>query len=415
MKHKWLVFVLPLLILVIAFAGGFTLLWRFFLFVVVLLSLSYLWMRLGSRGIGGRVEKVPDHGRVGEFFEEEFTVTRLSRVPAPFIEVSEDTDLPGYRNSISLNLASPGSYHWRARAYCRRRGAYRIGALTVRVSDPLGFFTSYQCIGVPREITVFPAALELPFFQVLPQQQPGESPRRWLVSELGPGVSRVREYVSGDSLRRIHWPTTAHTGRLVVKEFDPDRPSYTFKNIWIVLDMYHASRLGEGDNSTDEYAITIAASLATQYIKGGKSVGLMASGDRPCLVLPGTGDEHLEDILRALAVMKAAGRVPIDELLASQAERFEAGSAIIVIMPSQDRPVAAPLRHAINRGLIANAILLDSRSFGGAAGPSLGARHLAAGGFRVYVVRRGQDIAAALDSRVFSPNLQFAGDRVLSD
>jgi uncharacterized protein (DUF58 family) len=415
MKNKWLIIVIPLLILAVAFAGGFTVLWRFFLFVVVLLSLSYLWMRLGSRGIGGRVEKVPEHGQVGEFFEEEFTVFRLSRVPAPIIEVTEATDLPGYRNSISLNLASSGSYHWRTRAYCRRRGAYHLGALTVKVSDPLGIFSGYQCIGENREITVFPAALELPFFQVLPQQQPGESPRRWLVSELGPGVSRVREYTSGDSLRRIHWPTTAHTGRLVVKEFDPDRPNYTFKNIWIILDMYHASRLGEGDNSTEEYAVTIATSLATKYIDSGKSVGLISSANRPFLVLPGTGKEHLQDILRALALMKAEGRVPIDELLESQVERFEAGSAIIVIMPSQDRTLAAPLRHAINRGLIANAILLDSRGFGGDTGPSVSARHLASGGFRVYVVRRGQDIAAALDSRIFSPNLQFAGDRVLSD
>jgi uncharacterized protein (DUF58 family) len=414
MKNRWLYIALPLFILAVALAGGFTLLWRFFVFVAVLLLLSYLWMRLGSRGIGGGVEKTPDCCRVGEYFEEEFTVTRLSRVPAPLIEVSEETDLPGYRNSVSFSLASPGPFRWRTRAYCRRRGSYRVGALNVKVTDPLGFFSSYQRIGEHRGVIVFPAALELPFFQVLPHQQPGESPRRWLVSELGPGVSRVREYTSGDSLRRIHWPTTAHTGRLVVKEFDPDRPSYTFKNIWLVLDIHRASRFGEGDDSTEEYGITIAASLAAKYIESGKRVGLIASGDRPCLVLPGTGDEHLQNILRSLALMKATGSIPIDELLASQAERFEAGAAVIVIMPSQDRAVAPPLRQAINRGLIANAILLDSRSFGGGTGASFNARQLASGGFRVYVVRRGQDIAAALDSRVFSLNLPLTGEKIFN-
>jgi uncharacterized protein (DUF58 family) len=412
MKNRWLVIVLPLLILVLAFAGGFTLLWRFFVFIVVVLLLSYLWTLLGARGIDGRLEKTAEYCRAGEYFEEVFTLKRLSQVPAPLVEVREETDLPGYRNIISFNLASPGSYHWRTRAYCQRRGRYHVGALAVKVTDPLGFFSSYQRIGEHRDVIVYPATLELPFFQVLPQQEPGESPRRWLASELGPNASRVREYTSGDSLRRIHWPTTAHTGRLVVKEFDPDRPNYTFKNIWIVLDMHEASRLGEGDETTEEYGITIAASLAGKFIGSGKNVGLISSGDQSCLVLPGNGDEHLQDILRSLALIKAAGKVPIDELMVSQAERFEAGSAVIVIMPSHNRATAVPLRHAINRGVIANAILLDTISFGGEIGAAVAARQLATSGFRVYVVRRGQDIPGALDSRVFSPNIQYAGDRI---
>jgi uncharacterized protein (DUF58 family) len=409
MKIHWLVFVIPLLILALAFAGGFTLLWRFFIFIVVLLLLGYLWTRLGARGFHGRLDKTADHCQVGKYFEEEFTVSRSSRLPAPLVEVRELTDLPGYRNNISFNFTSTGAYHWRAKAYCSHRGRYRIGALEVKVTDPLGFLAMYQYTGESREIVVYPATLELPFFQVLPYQEPGRNPRRWLASELSPNAARVREYTSGDSLRHIHWQTTAHTGRLVVKEFDPDRPSYNFKSIWLVLDMHRDSRLGEGDETTEEYAITIAASLAKKYIDSGKNVGLIASGAQSFLVLPGTGEDHLGDILRSLALMKANGSIPIDELLLSQAERFETGSAVIVIMPSHDRAIAAPLRHVINRGVIANAILLDSASFGGTTGAAVASRHLASGGFRVYIVRRGQDIPGALDSRVFSLNLPYAG------
>jgi uncharacterized protein (DUF58 family) len=411
MKKRWLVYVIPLLILVIALAGGFTLLWRFFVFIVVLLLLSYFWTRLGVGGFEGRVEKTTDRSQVGKYFEEEFTVSRLGRIPVPLAEIYEDTDLPGYRNVITGNFFTTGSYHWRARAYCRRRGRYRIGSLMVRVTDPLGIFSAYENIGDSRGIVVYPSTLELPFFQVLPLQEPGQNPRRWMASELSPNASRVREYTSGDSLRHIHWQTTAHTGQLVVKEFDPDRPNYAYKNIWLVLDMHQASRRGEGDETTDEYGITIAASLAKKYIDSGKSVGLISSGEQPFLILPDTGDEHLQDVLRSLTVMEATGKIPIDELLAYQAERFDAGSAVIVIMPSSDRPVAATLRQVINRGVIANAILLDSPSFGGGISGASAARHLAAVGFRVYIVRRGQDIAGALDTRVFSPGQPLAGVR----
>jgi len=399
---------------VLSFAGGFTLLWRFFVFIVVLMLLGYFWSRLGSRGISGHAEKVPEHCQVGDYFEEEFTVSRRSGIPAPFVEVEEYTDLPGYRNTVSFNFTTSGSYHWRSRAYCRRRGQYRVGSLTVKVSDHLGLFSFHQRVGDSRYVFVNPAALELPFFQVLPQQEPGQNPRRWIAGELSPNASRVREYTSGDSLRHIHWQTTAHTGKLVVKEFDPDRPSYAFKDIWIVLDMHQDHLHGTGDETTEEYGVTIAASLVNKYINSDKSVGLIASGKQPFLILPGTGQAHQREMLRALALMKADGSTPVDELLASQADWFDTGSVVIVIMPSSDRKVAPLSRQVINRGVIANAILLDSPSFGGEAGAAVTTRHLTSNGFRVYVVRRGQDIAGALDSRVFSPGLPYARDRVLS-
>jgi hypothetical protein len=70
-----------------------------------------------------------------------------------------------------------------------------------------------------------------------------------------------------------------------------------------------------------------------------------------------------------------------------------------------------PLRQAINRGVTVIVILLDSMSFGGKNPAADTARSLMAAGFHVYVVRRGQDIPAALDSRWLSPFAQYAGER----
>ncbi len=413
MKIRLALIIIPLLILAVALAGGFTLLWRFFIFLVVLLLLSYAWSRLSIRSIDGHIESLPSLCQVGEYFEEGFTLINRSKIPTPLIEARGETDMPGYRNTVAISLSSRSSHAWRTRVYCRRRGRYHIGALSVKVTDPLGFFPVERRIGKQQDITIYPATLELPFFQVSPQRGPGMRSRRWLANETSPNASRVREYVNGDSLRHIHWHTTAHTGNLMVREFDPDRSSYAaYKEIWIVLDMHRTSQLGEGDETTEEYGVTIAASLAKKYLDSGKQVGLIAAGSRSYLISPETGDGHLQYILRSLALLKATGEIPIDNLLASRAERFNAGSVVIIIMPSVNPGIAAVMRPVINRHVRVIVILLDSFSFGGGASPANNARSLGASGFGVYTVGQGMEIARALDSKSFSSRVQYTGGRV---
>jgi uncharacterized protein (DUF58 family) len=399
-KIRRIIIIVPLLILALALVGGFTWLWRLFILVAVILLLSYIWSRLSIRAISGRVKEPTPSCRVGESLEEEFTISNGSRLPTPLIEVREDTDMPGYRNTALFSLAPHQSYRWDTSPSCRRRGQYRIGGLNVKVSDPLGLFPAEKFLGGNYEVIVYPEMLELPFFQALPRQEPGQSPRHWMASETGPGAARVRDYTSGDSLHHIYWHSTAHTGRLMVKEFEPDRSSYNFKNIWVIPDMSRASRWGEGDETTEEYAVTIAASLARKYISTGKQVGLLAAGDRSYLCLPDTGESQLRQIMLALALMKAEGDVPMETLLASQAERFEAGSAIVVIMPPGSREVLVPLRRAMNYGVIVTVILLDAASFGGPTDEENMAYSMIISGLHVYIMRRGSEITRALDSRL---------------
>lgn len=413
MKHRWPLFVILLLILALAFAGGFTVLWRFFIFLVVVFLVMRVWSRRGLRGVSVQVKKTAGGHFIGDSLEEEFTITNNGRMPLSLVEAREDTDLSGDKNNLSFNLAAHNSLKWPTRHHFQRRGQYRVGVLDVKVTDPLGLFPANEHLGDLQYVTVYPVPLELPYFQVVPRQEPGQNLRRWFASESGPNASRVREYVSGDSLRHIHWQTTAHTGQLVVKEFDPDRSRFAFKEIWLVPDMSAETRAGEGDENTEEYSVTIAASLARKYIENEKKVGLIASGGRSSMCLAANGNRQLLDILHALALMKADGKVTIDDLLTFQAERFATSSVVIVIMPSDNRNIVPTLRHAINRGVTVIVVLLDSMSFGGQNPAADAARSLMSAGFHVYVVRRGQDIPAALDSRWLSPFMPYVGERAI--
>jgi uncharacterized protein (DUF58 family) len=225
----------------------------------------------------------------------------------------------------------------------------------------------------------------------------------------------VREFANGDTLNRIHWQSTAHTGKLMVKEFDPDRSSYASRNIWVIPDMYQPAQLGDGDGGTEECCITITASLISKNMDGGKQVGLVASGDQSHLFPPQIGDQHFWDMLEALALMKATGDIPIEQLISHRIEHFGVNSAIIAITPSTSERLTASLRQIKNRGALVIVILLDSVSFGGAVSTantasSLAASSLASSGFQVYVVRKGEELARTLDSRLPISHMRYSAD-----
>jgi uncharacterized protein (DUF58 family) len=409
MKIRWPIAVVLFVTLALALATGSIMLWRFFIFLVALLFMSYIWMRINVRRIDGKVTKLPRFCRVGERFEQEYTFYNRGRLPTALIEVQEETDLPGYQGKATFHLPAQGSYSWRGEGIGRRRGSYDVGNFIVKASDPLGFFSVKKRITNKKNIIVYPTTIDLPFFQALPRQEPGASKRRWFTSESGINAARVRQYISGDSLRNIHWRTTAHTGNLMVKEFDPDTVNYSYKDIWIVPDMHETAHRGEGEESTEEYAVTIAASLAKKYVDIEKNVGMIASGDRPYLLLPETGTEHLERLMQALAVIKANSKLPLDALLASHEELFEPGSAVIIITPSGN--IQASLRRLASRNAVLTAVLLDAATFGGEVSVADTARSLFARGTYVYVIRRGAELGRALDSRFILSPLPYAGMR----
>jgi uncharacterized protein (DUF58 family) len=412
MRIRWPVTVILIFTLALALATGSIMLWRFFIFLAALLLMSYIWMRLNVRRIDGRVTKLSRFCRVGERFEQEYTFYNRGRLPTALVEVREDTDLPGYRGTATFHLPAQGSYSWRGQGIGSRRGSYDMGNFIVKVTDPLGFFSVTKRINNKSKIIVYPTNIELPFFQALPRQEPGASKRRWFTSETGTNAARVRQYISGDSLRNIHWRTTAHTGNLMVKEFDPDTVNYSYKDIWIVLDMQETAHCGEGEETTEEYAVTIATSLAKKYVDIEKNVGLMASGDKSFLFLPETGSEHLEKLMQTLAVIKANGRMSLDALLDSQEELFEPGAAVIVITPSGN--IQGALRRLASRSTVVTAVLLDAATFGGKVSAAETSRGLITGGMYVYIVRRGAELSRALDSRFILSPLPYAGMRLKS-
>jgi uncharacterized protein (DUF58 family) len=190
--------------------------------------------------------------------------------------------------------------------------------------------------------------------------------------EVTTNAAGVRDYAPGDQINRIHWPTTARLDSIMVKTFDLE-PS---GDLWIVLDMDAAVQAGEGEESTEEYGVILAASLSSQTLRENRAVGLVAYGTNPrrdgraaeplpVLVLPQKGTAHQWRILQALATVRAGGRWPLEQVLAEMNRNLGRGMTLAVITPSCDPGWVAGLLPPMRRGVTPTVVLLDPVSFGG--------------------------------------------------
>jgi uncharacterized protein (DUF58 family) len=388
-------------ILAVAVGVGSSLLVRVFALLVIVGLAAVSWTWLGLRGLRAETDGSPQYCHAGDSFKEELTVVNDGRLPKLLLQVEEDTDLPGYRNAQVMKLSAQERQIFQTVVKCRRRGQYHLGAILATASDPFGLFSRSRHFGKAATIMVYPQIVELPFFRTsfssLIDFGHGASGRR--ISQISPSASSVREMVNGDSQEHIHWRSTAHTGKLMVKVFDSEHSSDNSKNVWIVLDMQKQAHRSEGDENTEDYCITAATSLARKYLDEGMRVGLIATGDRDYSFAPNTGAPHFMKMLESMALMQATGRVPVEELTAD-ADRFSNNSTIVVVTPQSTESVVNSLRHLKNYGHSVVAVFVDSVSFGGTVSPAHVAQSLGAMGAQVYVVKKGDDFARALDSRV---------------
>jgi uncharacterized protein (DUF58 family) len=163
--------------------------------------------------------------------------------------------------------------------------------------------------------------------------------------------------------------------------------------------MQGACHLGQGDETTEEYGITIAASLARKYLDSGLRVGVTASCEPSYLLPPGRGEDHLWRILETFALMKANGRVALEQLILSQMHHFMDGTAIIIVTPAITQGTIDALRHLKNQADSVTVILLDTASFGSELDDKQSSRNLTMIGVQLYLVTKGDDLSRTLDHR----------------
>jgi uncharacterized protein (DUF58 family) len=180
----------------------------------------------------------------------------------------------------------------------------------------------------------------------------------------------------------------------MVKEFDLD-PAV---DIWILLDLQEEVQGGEGENSTEEYAVTIAATIAAYLLRQDLSLGLIVNGEHREILSLDRGDRQVERVLELLAVVEAGSGPDLKEALALDTMHFARNTAAIVITPSNSRDWHEGLRHLQRRGVQVAVIGLDVASFEQEAPDEDTLALLEGAGVPVMRVKYGESLAQILES-----------------
>jgi uncharacterized protein (DUF58 family) len=225
-----------------------------------------------------------------------------------------------------------------------RRGVYDIGPLEVSVSDPFGLLRDTKTHGVVEQLWVYPRVHAIhPLPSGVLRHLEGPTTDQAPEGEIT--FHRLREYVRGDDLRMIHWKSTAHIGKLMVRHNVDTSLSYTV----VVVDIRPQSYSAE----TFELAMDAAASVVMASSEGMSAVQLRTTDGQQV----GGPDNRLpQDLLDHLTSVAPQAGGSIGETL-RQLERDRGGTGLVVVTGMLDRsdlPRVAALRRRFGRVVLAS-------------------------------------------------------------
>jgi uncharacterized protein (DUF58 family) len=358
------------------------------------LILSSLWMALTLQGIAFSRTTPVTRAQVGERLDERLALENRSWFPKLWVQVSDDSTLPGHSAGYVSSLGAHKRITWRARTLCRQRGRYQLGPVSATTGDPLGLFRHTLPLATSFPLLVLPRVVPLERFSLYRGTLPGRGRGSERSLQTATNVVTVRKYVPGDPLTHIHWRSTAHAGQFMVKEFDLD-PTV---DVTLLLDLDPTSQAGIGDDSTEEYGVTIAASLAVYLLRARQvAVGLVIAGVPEAALPLDRGERQVDRMLELLAVAHPTLPQPLSEALAQESLRLARQSVVIVIAASTDLEWPESMRDLLRRGVRPLVVSLDPQSFDDLR-PSNGRvlESLLALGVPALTVHNGDDVAIAL-------------------
>jgi uncharacterized protein (DUF58 family) len=320
--------------------------------------LATLWVRSLERSLSIERKIHLAWVTVGDSLHEQLKVVNNSWLPAIWVEITDASATLAAPIRLVSDVAPHASRTRHPSHLCRQRGLYTLGPTRLRTGDPFGIYTLTLHDRHSSTILVTPPLLPLTQLRIVPGGWAGDQSRRRGALERDISDAGTRNYVPGDSLKRIHWPASARHDTLIVRQLE----TATSGDWWIFVDLDAAAQSGTGQDSTLELCIVLAASLATRGLKEHRRVGLALAGPQLVWLEPRGDLAHRWRILRALSMAEAGSRSLADLMALGRPAQT---ATLIAITPTSDPAwVAAARRH--HRGGSMTALLVDPAHFGGA-------------------------------------------------
>lgn len=327
------------------------------------LGISYLWALEMRDDVHVLRQTRGNWIVVGDQLEESFELINHSLLPVLWATVQDYSEVPGYAINRVVAADGQGHFRWRTLGICEKRGVFTLGPWSVSLGDPFGLFEVTLSYPEVRTLMVYPRIMRLPEFALPQGSRSGRARRLQSTVAESVMVSTVRPYVPGDSLHRIHWGKTAQQRKFMVKQFDLEPAG----DLWLLLDLDSAVHVGEGKESTLEYSVILAASLAAKHLAENRSVGLIAYGQKPVLLRPERGRAQLWRILQALTHVEPAPAWPLTRVINSVQSEMGRGRTLLAITPSTQTDWVGELVQLRRQDVAVAVLLVDAASFSGAS------------------------------------------------
>ena len=395
----------------------------------LLIIIAWVLSMLSLNGIKVGRQARSLRASVGDIFEEHFEVSNASKLPKLWLEVSNESSIPNATGSRLITLLRARQKRsYTARTWITNRGGFQLGPTKITSGDPFGIFRVSRVFPASSTLMVLPMIFHVNQFLSPPGLLPGGRAIRRKSMDITPHAAGVREYVTGDAMKRIHWPTSIRRDQLMVKEFEQDPQA----EVWLFLDTYKSVHIQKASEeiispvddlillrrpkfklppSTLEYSISITASLAHYFLEQRRSVGLVTSLGRSYKIIPAERSERQEaKILEALAFLQAESTFTLPSLVTAQLGQLPQGSSAILVTPMIWSELLLGVDSLQRRKLRPVVVLLMSQSFGSRTSNEDLAKSLAERNVPVCRVYCDADLSETLSSfatTTFSQDLSW--------
>ena len=379
-----------------AWAFGTTALYPIGLGLVLAVAAAALWVRLLNRPM--RVNRVLGKGEhlAGDDIPVRIELEVAGPMPSGALTVVERIAKFGEVQTVVLNR------HGRLRGVYILdrvpRGRYPIESAKAVLEDPFGL--ERVEIGLPagESVLVYPRLVELDAVFSDSGARAFEGRRLLLRRPTGFDLHSVRDYEQGESLRRVHWPTTAKRGHLMVKELE-DAPR---DETAVLLDGDAAAVVGLAPDNTFELQVQAAGSILKAHAARGRRAALIVNCASRAYQRVHSFDGDWLRALEMLAAVEPDGPTPVASMLADESGPAGRALELTVVTSSLTPRLAERLAQRVFQRHAATLVYIDPGSFAGTPAPQLDAGvagqvlRLQRAGVPVAIVRRGDDLVSTL-------------------
>jgi uncharacterized protein (DUF58 family) len=304
---------------------------------------------------------------VGQQLVERFTLENGSGLPIRLVEVRDHSRVPGSRATRVVSLAPRQIVTWESTRRLASRGRYELGPTELRVADPFGLFPRRVTQPASGTLVVYPALVAIP----------GRS--------LPGGAADHSARSTAAAVGREPAPRRRGSN-------SPGRTQFrSSTDLLVLLDLCRRSHRGEGPDSSLEYAVTVAASVAHAAAAHGRSVALATSDQLMGRIPAGRGDLHDRNLLDYLATACDDGTVPFSELVAHEMTSWRGRGGVVLITADVSPEWVEAAAQASAPGERALAIFLDPAGFSSQAATKVPAQWRLV--MDLWVIHHGDDLS----------------------